>query len=682
MPNLSTSKIWKAPCGLLLVCALGLSACGGGGASTKSGINVADVTLTLTGLKAGNALKLSDSGDKIVVVTTAGADTAQKSSDSGDTLAVVTTNGARTFKMPVGRAYRLGIAAQSVGQYCGFVTAKGAQDTLRGVVQTATPSVKVTCVDDQPLPVKVSGLSAVGLGLSDGKSALTIGRDGDYAFPLRRVGTSYTLSIVSQPIKQQCEFIGTGSATRATGEVGVSMPAVKVVCVDLRSLPVKVSGLSAAGLSLSDKTDNLKIERDGDYAFPLRKVGTAYDLSIASLPPKHRCVFVGTDSVTRVAGAISVLMPPITMTCTQLEGLQVAVQGLVRTGLVVADNLGNEMPMNVDEYYTFPNQAVGAEYTLTIRAVPSGQRCGFVNSSAQLQSSTAGRLSTNMAAIILTCQQTLAISASVASLNAGGRMVLKHTTTEQRLTFTANGSQSFNDQLVGDAFGVTIETQPARQFCALNSSDLIPVIGKSDTVQLGMAAIAVTCDNLVDLTQLYGRLLLNWTQDGALQSHFAVFNQSKLSNDSYGLVLNGFLGSNTAWAISCSALDATAAVYNPSYYLCMLVNQNQDVYLQAFQLTGLQMTNGRFTYCVALISASACVNQLRNAPLNSLNGSVQAASAAALRNAPLNSLNDGVRGVSSEVTKSSQASGLTPSFEFNADQGARIDALRQILQKK
>ncbi len=637
-------EIWKVPFGLLLVCVLGLSACGDASTNdvfTKNNDNVADVTLNLTGLKAGNTVKLSD---------------------SGNALAAVTTNGAHTFKMPVDREYSLSIAAQPVGQYCEFVTTKGAQNTFGGTAQIAMPVIKVACVNDQSLPVKVSGLSAAGLSLSDGKSALTIERDGDYAFPLRRVGTTYTLSIASQPIKQQCEFIETSSTTSVVGEIGVLMPTIKVACVDFRSLSVKVSGLRAAGLSLSDGTDPLTIERDGDYAFPLRKVGTAYDLSIASLSPKHRCVFVGTDSVTRVAGAISTLMPPITITCTQLEGLQVAAQGLVRTGLVVADNLGNEVPMRVDEYYVFPEQAVGAEYTLTIRATPSGQRCGFANTSAQLQSSITGRLSTSMAAIILTCRQTVAISASVANLNAGGRMVLKHTSTEQSLAFTANGSQPFNEQIVGDAFGVTIEAQPASQFCALNSSDLIPVIGTSGTVQLDMAAIAVMCANRVNLTQLYGRLLLNWTQDGVAQSHFAAFNQSKLSNDSYGPVLKGFLGSDTAWAISCSALDATAATYNSSYYLCMLVNQNQDAYLQTFQLTGLQMTNARFTYCVALISASACVNQLRNAPLNSLNGSVQALAAG--------------------LTKNSQASGLTPLFEFNTDQGARIDALRQMLQKK
>ncbi|MFM2074065.1 MAG: hypothetical protein RJB34_370 [Pseudomonadota bacterium] len=191
-----------------------------------------------------------------------------------------------------------------------------------------------------------------------------------------------------------------------------------------------------------------------------------------------------------------------------------------------------------------------------------------------------------------------------------------------QLSITADGQYAFAPRALQTAYALSVVAQPEGQFCALEAAGLAPLFVGEGEIQSETASLKVHCAPLTDLKRLYGRLVLNWVDADQTIEHYAVFGQAHASTDSFGPVLTTTLGSDTAWSIACSALDASATSYNPSYYLCILVNQNQDAHLMAFQLAGTHLHNGRTVDCPTTVAAADCAQQLRSAPSGSLTGGV------------------------------------------------------------
>jgi hypothetical protein len=180
----------------LLCSALIFAGCGGGGAQIGG---------TVSGLASGATVTLQNNG--------------------GDTLAV-SANGSFKFLTDIdaGAAYNVTILSQPAGQTCTVANGQGSTDTAADDVNNVT----VTCVSSASVTGTVSGLApGTAVTLSDGTQVLPVAANGAFAFPgVLAPGTSYTVTVTTQPVGHTC------SVANGTGTVGATTQVpIQVTCV-------------------------------------------------------------------------------------------------------------------------------------------------------------------------------------------------------------------------------------------------------------------------------------------------------------------------------------------------------------------------------------------------------------------------------------------------------------------
>jgi hypothetical protein len=170
-----------------LCTALVLAGCGGGGAQIGG---------TVSGLASGATVTLQDNGS--------------------ETLAVA-ANGSFTFATGIdgGGSYDVTILTQPAGQSCTVNNGEGSVDTAADPIS----NVVVSCADTASVSGVVSGLApGTAVTLSNGTQVLPVAANGAFAFPgLLAPGTTYAVTIVTQPVGQSCTLVnGTGTVSGTT----------------------------------------------------------------------------------------------------------------------------------------------------------------------------------------------------------------------------------------------------------------------------------------------------------------------------------------------------------------------------------------------------------------------------------------------------------------------------------
>jgi 6-phosphogluconolactonase len=134
-----------------------------------------------------------------------------------------------------------------------------------------------------------------------------------------------------------------------------------------------VSGLAGSGLVLADNgTDHVAVSGNGTFVFASKiSNGDTYSVSVQAQPtnPSQACTVgngtghASNDNVTNVVVACT----------TNTYTVGGTVSGLTGTGLVLANNDGNSLPINRDGTFVFAAPiASGSTYKVTIPAEPSG----------------------------------------------------------------------------------------------------------------------------------------------------------------------------------------------------------------------------------------------------------------------------------------------------------------------
>jgi sugar lactone lactonase YvrE len=204
---------------VLLLCACGGGGGGGGGGGTPQAYPISVIVLGL----AGAGLVLENGGVPLAVTST----------------------GTTAFQpgLANGTAYDVSVRSQPTqpSQLC---TLSG----HRGVVNLASPSVTVTCVNTYAVGGTVTGLTGQQLVLGNsGSTALTVDADGPFAFdgPLAVVrGAAYAISVVEQPIA----FSQTCSVANGAGTVvDAAVTNISVTCVP-HALAAFVGRIGGSGL--------------------------------------------------------------------------------------------------------------------------------------------------------------------------------------------------------------------------------------------------------------------------------------------------------------------------------------------------------------------------------------------------------------------------------------------------
>jgi len=182
--------------------ALSLSACGGGGAATIGG--------TLTGLGSGLSLVLQN--------------------NNSDNLSL-NTNASFLFatSVPSDSPYSVSVLTQPIGQSCVVSNGVGVVDSLGSNIS----SVAVSCSYSASVGGVLSGLAAgaaVTLTLSNNGNVYStaLAANGQFALAggVLPAGTSYAVSVSTQPVTQTCT-VSNGSGTVVAG----TLASITVSCV-------------------------------------------------------------------------------------------------------------------------------------------------------------------------------------------------------------------------------------------------------------------------------------------------------------------------------------------------------------------------------------------------------------------------------------------------------------------
>ena len=361
------------------------------GAGTTGTANVANVVVTC----AKQAFPL---GGSVEGLTTSGLVLA-----NGSDMVAVAPN-ATTFTFPslvaAGSSYAVTISTQPTGLACSV--AKGMSTMPASDVTT----VAVTCTD-QPFTLggTISGLTTSGLVLiNDSDTRMVSANATTFTMPTAvDFGSSYTLSVHTQPTGLTCSFSSSGHAAPSSG----TMPANNVTNVALVCSPQSyalggtVSGLTSGTLTLANGSgsDTVNVTANGAFQLPANVAyGSTYAVTVQTQPAGQTCT-VSNGTGPMPASAVT----NVTVTCAAATyTIGGSVSGLTTTGLVLQNNGADNTSIAANATQFSMNTAVAyaSAYDITMLTQPTGQACQVANGS-----NTA--VSANVTSVQVSCQNQL-----------------------------------------------------------------------------------------------------------------------------------------------------------------------------------------------------------------------------------------------------------------------------------
>jgi hypothetical protein len=344
------------------------------GTGTVASANIANVVVTC-------ATEAFAVGGSVSGLTTAGLVLANGS----DTVAVAANATAFTLPTQVvtGSSYHVTVQTQPTGEACA-VTAG-----LATMPASAVTSVAVRCTD-QPFTLggTISGLTTAGLVLANGTDTASPAASAtSFTMPTPvDFGSSYTLSVATQPTGLTCSFASGNTVTASSG----TMPASNVTNTALACSPQAfaldgtVTGLIGS-VVLTDGTDTITVSASGSLNFTMPTAiayGSQYALTVQTQPTGLTCTPGGNSS-----GAMPASTVTVTVTCSaNTYTLGGSISGLTATGLVLANGGGNTVsPASGATTFTLPNGvAFGSTYAVGASTQPSGQTCAVTGASGTM----------------------------------------------------------------------------------------------------------------------------------------------------------------------------------------------------------------------------------------------------------------------------------------------------------
>jgi uncharacterized repeat protein (TIGR03803 family) len=323
---------------------------------------------------------------------------------------VTVASGASSFTLPTavafGSSYNVTVSTQPAGQSCAVAHGSSTMPAA------AVTSVAVTCTS-QPFTVggTISGLGAnTGLVLTNGSDTLNVPA-GSTTFTMpTAVNYGVTYSIMAQsPAGLTCTV---SNGTAPMGAANVTN--VAVVCSDLSyNLGGTISGLSAAGLVLSNGTDTLTVP-SGSTSFTMPTpvaFGSAYNVMASTQPTGETCSVASGTGNMPVGGFTGV-----TVTCAvNTYTVGGTISGLTATGLVLLDNGGDATTINANATTFTMNTPVayGSGYSISVQTQPGGETC-------QITQGSGTNVIAIVTSVVISCAPWSTFTTSVLYSFAGG----------------------------------------------------------------------------------------------------------------------------------------------------------------------------------------------------------------------------------------------------------------------
>jgi hypothetical protein len=460
--------------------------------------------------------------------------------NGGDDLTVA-ASGVATFatKVSSGAAYDVTVQAQPSAPTQTCVVGNGAGN----VIGADITSVTVTCTTNRyTISGTVTGVYGSGLVLqNNGGDAQAISGNGAFSFPVKVAsGSPWLVTVSAQPgsPSQTCTVAG-GTGTVVAADVG----SVVVNCTTNRyTVGGTATGVAASATLQLNNGDDLVVSANGSFAFATPLLSSAtYAVTVRTQPtsPWQTCV-LGNGSGTVTSAAITNL----TLTCTTNRyTVGGSVTGLVGGGLVLQDNLGDDLAITATGAFTFATQvASGAHYAVTVKTQPTTpwQTCAVTTGSGTM----AGANLTNVAVACTT--NTYTIGGTVTGLTGSGLVLQDNGGND--LSVTAAGVFTFPTALnSGATYAVTVKTQPTTpwQTCTVNT-------GSGTVAGANVTTVDVACTTN---TYTVGGAVTGLTGSGLVLQDNAGDDLAITGNGPFTFATS--VASNQAWAVTVKTQPST-----------------------------------------------------------------------------------------------------------------------------
>jgi hypothetical protein len=369
--------------------------------------------------------------------------------------------GATSFRfgatLEKGYTYLLTVSTQPTNQVCSVVNGIG------DITTADVTNVVVTCKQKTfQLGGTVSGLIGSGLVLANGSSSVPV-TSGTTQFTFASAltqGTTYTVTVMTQPMGQTCSVMG-GSGTISSANVAN----VVVTCSDQAySLGGTVSGLNGPGLVLANGTDTVTVPAQAaTFTLPTHVAYTSsYDVKVKTQPAGLACSVTG-GSGTMPAGAVT----SVAVTCTDLPftlgGTVVNSPGITLangSNTVAVPSASGASPFVLSQPVPY-----GTAYSVTINSVPTGTLCTVTNGSGTMGAA-------NVTNVTVTCAtKTYTIGGSLTGLASGDTLVLANTNGDQTTVNATLSAYTMSQPVAyGSGYAITVMTAPAGKTCTIANS--------------------------------------------------------------------------------------------------------------------------------------------------------------------------------------------------------------------
>lgn len=180
---------------------------------------------------------------------------------------------------------------------------------------------------------------------------------------------------------------------------------------------------------------------------------------------------------------------PVSLTVNPVESYSVggAASGTSGSGLSLRLNGGAALAVPTDGVFTFPTPlANGTPYAVTLNSAPGGQTCSIAHGSGTIAGANVTNVAVNCADIP---PQSYSIGGRIRGMTAG-TLVLQ-LNGNLTLSRSSNGLYAFAPGLPsGDAYAVTVHTQPSGQACTVSNPNGIVGAANVTNVDVDCAAVA------------------------------------------------------------------------------------------------------------------------------------------------------------------------------------------------
>ena len=249
--------------------------------------------------------------------------------------------------------------------------------------EAAVADVAVICaINAYSVGGTVSGLAGSGLVLRNNAGEdLGVASNGAFTFVTSVLsGGSYSVSVRTQPSSPSQTCV----VANATGTVGGSaITDVAVTCTtNSYSVGGTVSGLAGSGLVLQNNAgDDLAVTGNGAFTFTTSILSEgSYSVSVKAQPTSPTQTCAVTNGTGTVGGSA---ITNVAVTCTtNTYSVGGTVSGLLGTGLVLQNNLGDDLPITSNGAFTFATRLTsGSGYSVTVKTQPTApiQACTVTN---------------------------------------------------------------------------------------------------------------------------------------------------------------------------------------------------------------------------------------------------------------------------------------------------------------